>query len=261
MNSTVTVLLLAALVTVAWRRRQSPTRALTALLAVLAVASLGAAVLVWRRPQQEVARQIAQMERVHEAIGFTLGRAVAQAFPQGGDVLVLLPGLPAKFPKSGVGAAQVKGLQAGFGRDNLRAVPVGYAPASADEAREIQVDWPGRGVPFAKINEWFVARRGAVAVVAFTMVGRGLHRQPQPQIPPLFLMGTPIMGMGSEDRDLWLDWVKPGGLEAVVVFPAAFDWATAAAPNSLPEVFQNCCELITPDNIVAARARYSSGNP
>jgi len=261
MNFTVTTLLLAALVTVAWRRQQSPTRALNALLAVLAVASLGSAVLVWRRPQQEVARQIAQMERVHEAIGFTLGRAVAQAFPQGGDVLVLLPGLPAKFPKSGVGAAQVKGLQAGFGRDNLHAVPVAYTPASADEAREIQFDWPARGVPFAKINEWFAARRGAVAVVAFTMVGRGLHRPPPTQIPPLFLIGTPIMGTGSEERDRWLDWVKPGGLEAVVVFPSAFDWATAAAPNSLPEVFEKCCELITPANVAAARSWLDGGNP
>ena len=254
-----TILLLAALVTVVWRRQQAPTQALNALLAVLAVASLGAAVVVWQRPHREVARQIARIERVHEAIGFALGRAVAQAFPQGGDVLVLLPGLPARFPKSGVGAAQVKGLQAGFGRDNLHAVPVGSTPASADEAQEFQADWLRRGVPFAKINEWFMARRGAVAVVALTAVGTGLNWLPQTQIPPLFASGTPILSTG--DQALWLDWVKPGGLEAVVISPNGFDWATAAAPNSLPEVFQKCCELITPANVAAARSRLGGGNP
>ena len=255
-----TVLLLVALVIVAWRRQQSPTRAFNALLAALAVASLGSAVVVWQRPQREVARQIARIERVHEAIGFALGRAVAQAFPQGGDVLVLLPGLPVKFPKSGVGAAQVKGLRAGFGRDNLHAVPVGYTPASADEAQEIQADWPLRGIPLEKVNEWFVARRGAVAVVAFTVVGTGPHRLPATQIPPLFASGTPILGTGTGDQALWLDWVKPGGLEAVVVSPG-FDWATAAAPSSLPEVFEKCCELITPANVASARSRLDGGNP
>ena len=254
-----TVFLLVALVIVAWRRQQSPTRALTALLAVLAVASLSSAVVVWQRPQREVARQIARIERVHEAMGFALGRAVAQAIPQGGNVLVLLPGLPAKFPKSGVGAAQVKGLRAGFGRDNLQAVPVGYTPASADEAQDIQNDWPLRGIPFAKINEWFVARRGAVAVVAFTAVGTGLNWLPQTQIPPLFASGTPILSIG--DQALWLDWVKSGGLEAVVVSPNGFDWATAAAPNSLPEVFEKCCELITPNNVAAAKSRMGGGKP
>ena len=253
-----TILLLVALVIVAWRRQQSPTRALTVLMIVLAVTSLGSAVVVWERPQQEVARQIARIERVNEAIGFALGCAVAQVYPQGGEVLVLLPGLPAKFPKDGVGAAQLKGLRAGFGRDNLRAVPVGYTPASTAEAQEVQHDWPRSGVPFAKINEWFAARRSAVAVVAFTAVGTGLNRLSPAQIPPLFLIGTPILGTG--DQSLWLDWVKPGGLEAVVVSPNGFDWATAAAPSSLPEVFNKCCDLITPDNVAAARSRLSGGS-
>lgn len=253
-------ILLIALIIVAWRRQQSPSRMLNALLALLVVACLGMAVAVWLRPRREIARQVARFERVHEAIGFELGRAVAQAFPQGGDVLVLLPGLPAKFPKSGVDAAQVKGLQAGFGRGNLHAVPVGYTPASADEAQEIQADWPRRGIPIEKINEWFAVRRGAVAVVAFTAVGTGPHRRLPTQIPPLFASGTPILGTGSGDHDLWLDWVKPGGLEAVVVSASGFDLAAAAASGSLPEVFHKCCELITPDNVAAARSRLAGGN-
>ena len=167
----VLIILVVLLIVVAWRQQQSPSQMLNAVLVVLAMACLGVAVAVWRQPQREIARRTSQIERVHEAIGFELGRAVAQAFPQGGAVLVLLNGLPKKFPDSGVGAAEVRGLQAGFGRANLQALPVGYTPASAEEAMEIQFDWPRHGVPFEKINEWFAAQRGAVAVVAFTIVG------------------------------------------------------------------------------------------
>ena len=256
-----TVILLVALGIVAWFRQRSPARALDALLGLLAVASLGSAAIVWRRPQQEVARQVARIERVHEAIGFALGQAVAQTFPQGGDVLVLLPGLPANFPKSGMGASQVKGLQAGFGRVSLHAVPVGSPATSAAEAQEMQADWSLHGIPLAKINEWFVARRGAVAVVAFTVVGAGSQRPLPTQIPPLFASGSPILAAGSGDQNLWLDWVRPGGLEAVVISPSGFDWGQAAAPGSLPEVFQKCCEIVTPDNVAKVRPRLGGGNP
>ena len=248
-------LLLITLAIVAWRRQQSPTRLGSGLLLVLALASLGVVVAVWRRPQQEVARRTSQIERVHEAIGFELGHAVAQAFPQGGEVLVLLPGLPGKFPDGGLGVAEVRGLRTGFGPANLRAIPVGHSPASAEEAMEIQSDWPSRGVPFELINEWYAAQRGAVAVVAFTIVGTGPRGRQPPQIPPLFLLGAPVMEAN------WLDWVKPGAVEAVVLNRSSFDWEAAASPSSLTEVFQNCCELITPANVAAVRDRLNGGNP
>ena len=249
------VILLGLLTIVAWRRQQSPSRVLNTVLVVLVVACLGVAVAVWRQPQREVARRTSQIERVHEAVGFELGRAVAQAFPQGGAVLVLLNGLPKKCPDSGVGAAEVRGLRAGFGRANLQAVPVGYSPASAEEAMEIQADWPRHGVPFEKINEWFAAQRGAVAVVAFTIVGTGPRGRQPPQIPPLFLLGAPAM------ETSWLEWVRSGAVEAVALNRSSFDWQAAASPSSLAEVFQNCCELITPANVAAARDRLNGGNP
>ncbi len=251
----VLIILVVLLIVVAWRQQQSPSQMLNAVLVVLAMACLGVAVAVWRQPQREIARRTSQIERVHEAIGFELGRAVAQAFPQGGAVLVLLNGLPKKFPDSGVGAAEVRGLQAGFGRANLQALPVGYTPASAEEAMEIQFDWPRHGVPFEKINEWFAAQRGAVAVVAFTIVGTGPRGGQPAQVPPLFLLGAPVM----EAR--WFDWVRPGAVEAVVLNRSSFDWQAAASPSSLTEVFQNCCELITPANVAAARDRLNGGNP
>ena len=248
-------LLLIMLAIVAWRRQQTPTWKFNGLLLALVVASLGVALFVWRRPQQEIVRRTSQIERVHEAIGFALGRAVAQAFPQGGAVLVLLNGLPKKFPDGGVGAAEVRGVQAGFGRANLQAVPVGYSPASAEEAMEIQSDWPRRGVPFELINEWFAAQRGAVAVVAFTIVGTGPRGRQPPQIPPLFLLGAPAMEAS------WFDWVRPWAVEAVVLSRPNFEWQAASSPSSLAEVFQNCCELITPANVAAVRPRLSGGNP
>jgi len=253
-----TIFLLVALVIVAWRRQQSPTPVLNLLLVGLAVASLAAAAMVWCRPHLEEARCTARTNRLQEAIGFELGQAVAQAFPQGGTVLVLLAGLPAKFPKNGVGAAQVKGLQAGFGRANLQAVPVGYTPATDFEAMEIQAEWPRRGVPFEKINEWFAAHRDAVAVVAFLLVGTGPRGQPPPQIPPLFVVGAPAIGMGPETKELGLDWVRPGAVEAVVVY-RGFDWESVAATGSLPDVFRTCCELVTPANVAAVRSRSTGG--
>ena len=249
------VILLVLLTIVAWRRQHSPSPLLNAVLVVLLVACVGVAGAVWRRPQQEVARRALQIERVHEAIGFELGRAVVQAFPQGGAVLVLLNGLPKKFPDNGVGAAEVRGLQAGFGRANLQAVPVGYSPASAEEAMEIQSDWPRHGVPFELINEWFAAQHGAVAVVAFTIVGTGPRGRQPPQIPPLFLLGAPAM------ETSWSEWVRPGAVEAVALNRSGFDWQAAAGSSSLAGVFKNCCELITPANVAAVRDRLNGGNP
>jgi len=255
------VILLMLLIAVAWRRQQSPSRMLNTMLVVLVVACLGVAVVVWRQPHLEEARWIARANRVPEAVAFELGRAVAQAFPQGGDVLVLLPGLPAKFPASGIGAVQVKALQAGFGRANLHAVPVGYAAASDNEAMEMQAEWPRFGVPIAKVTEWFAKHSGAVAVAAFVFVGPGPAGQSSPSMPPLFMGEVPALEPRFGTTENWLGWVKPGALEGVVVKRSAFNLEKIKGQSSLPEVFEQCCELITPANVATVRSRLTGGNP
>ena len=255
------VILLVLLTIVAWRRQQSPSRVLNAVLVVLVVACLGVAVVVWRQPHLEEARWIARANRVPEAIAFELGRAVAQAFPQGGDVLVLLPGLPAKFPSDGIGAVQVKALQAGFGRAKLHAVAVGYTAASDNEAMEMQAEWPRFGVPIAKVSEWVAKHSGAVAVATFVFVGPGPAGQPAPSMPPLFMGEVPAVEPRFGTTETWLGWVKPGGLEGVIVKRSAFNLEKISVQSSLPEVFEQCCELITPANVAAARDRLNGGNP
>ena len=255
------VILLVLLTIVAWRRQQSPSRVLNAVLVVLVVACLGVAVAVWRQPHLEEARWIARANRVPEAVAFELGRAVAQAFPQGGDVLVLLPGLPAKFPSDGIGAVQVKALQAGFGRANLHAVPVGYTAASDNEAMEMQAEWPRFGVPIAKVSEWVAKHSGAVAVATFVFVGPGPAGQPAPSMPPLFMGEVPAVEPRFGTTETWLGWVKPGGLEGVAVKRSAFNLEKISGQSPLPEVFEQCCELITPANVAAARSRLIGGSP
>ena len=253
------VILVVALIIAAWYRQQSPSPLLNTLLIVLTLACLGMAVAVWFRPHLEEARWINSSNRIQEAIGFELGRAVAQAYPQGGDVLVLLDGLPGKFPKDGAGADRVKGLQAGLGRGKLHAVPVGYKPASDLEAMEMNAEWSRRGVPFENINAIFAAHQGAVAVVALTLVGDGPHLRVPNQIPPLFAMGIPVIGNDAGSKDRWLDLIRPGALEAVVS-QRNVNPETIAASSPLPDVFKTCCEMITPANVAEARSRLTGIN-
>ena len=256
-----TAILLILLAVVAWRRQQSPSRILNTILVVLVVVCGGLVAFKWRQPHREEAHWIARANRVPESIAFQLGQAVAQAFPQGGDVLVLLPGLPVKFPLDGAGAMQVKALQAGFGQVNLHAVPVGYTASSDIEAMEMQAEWPRFGVPITKINEWFNGHRGGVAVVAFVFVGPGPAGQPLPPLPPLFMGEVPALEPQLGTTETWLGWVKPGGLEGVVVRRSGVNLEKINAQSSLPEVFDQCCELITPANVAVARSHLIGGNP
>lgn len=226
-------------------------RNLIALISLLAaLTALGLLGLRWRAPARQAAKFVASQDRVQEAIGYELGQAVARAFPQGGDVLVLLEGWPAKLPDD----ARLRGLRAGFGTAKLVPVAVSYKPTTELEGMEMQADWPRRGIPLEKINEWFAGHRGAVAVVSFAMVGSRAGQAVPAEMPPLFLSAPPLLAEGPEAKRLWLDQVRPGALEAVVLRRGTGDPLQDRSAHPLPELFKECCDLLTPATVATARS-------
>lgn len=202
---------------------------------VLAVLVLGTVLYLQRAPHRQ-AEQYRQKElRVQEAIGYRVGRAVAEAFPQGGEVLVLLDDWSDVPPRQGRNAARWNGLRRALSTANLRAVLVAHAPASDAEADEMRLEWPQRGVPAARLRVWCAERPSAVAVASFVAVDAAALAAGNHGLPALFCAVVP------EGAD-WRRWLQRGEVRGVVLTRPDFRWEDVAGENAGWErVFEACC--------------------
>lgn len=139
---------------------------------------------------------------ISEAAGGRLGRELAGAFPEGGEMLVVQDRSSAAARV--VADRELAGLRAGLG-------PAPFALATAGPG-DTGSDGPGRleTISASAFSDWVRSRSGAVAVVSFVGVPVGTTAVALRGAPPLFALF--YGGYGH-----WLPLMREGAMAGVVV--------------------------------------------
>ncbi|MCF7838117.1 MAG: hypothetical protein K9N49_05760 [Candidatus Marinimicrobia bacterium] len=165
--------------------------------------------------------------------GYKLGQAVANAVPEGGDVLVVYFQAAQSKAWQRLVEAQLEGLKQELKAPKYKVIEAPIVPSED----EFEMDM---GMIGAERFEGLLAQAPAAkAVVMFDCMFSPAPGQPAKKLPPLFLSGSPMIEMVDE-------FMARGLVAAAVTYRMDADWnAKPTRGMSLDEVFDLRYELRT----------------
>ncbi len=235
------ILLAVALFIVLSLRRRAPVVAnpLLALLLLAIFVSLGAIFTGGLRDDGTTDQEVLDFNHV---IGRKLGQYMAQSHPGGGEVLVLqlfIPKPDAPLVPPATGAAQLEGLEKGFGDSGLKAT-LGVFDAEPEMLDMLRMA-PGP-LPEEMFLKAFEQAPGAVAVVSCAGIPF-FESDPPSGLPPIYILsGADLMAC----RDL----IAGGTVRGGVFFKRGVDLKTKPTRSmSLDDIFGLRYLLATAENL------------
>jgi hypothetical protein len=214
-------------------------------LCILGALAIAVAVVRMTRVSREQARSPSNI--LARSMGYMLGRTAVEAFPDGGEVLVVQSHL--NTPRFQVmHEAERAGLEQALKGSSLRVAAVEPANREEEGVSILELE-AAMAIPYEDFQSYLRSYPDVLVIISFT----GL---PDIAIDELPEDAPGLLVYGTYDLEQCAPWLRGGKLLATVCYRPDADWAALPEPDDTEETaFNRWHVLVTPENLDAELSR------